>query len=490
MVVMPMDALETVNNVFADLITYAISLGLSFGAVGAPAQSAKLRDGASAQRPLTYVEATKAFRASGNAATVAFPKGFLWGVAVAGTQVEGGDTNSSWAEWEQKGRTADPKGVAVDGWARYEEDVALAAKVGATSYRLSIEWSRVEPTPGKFDQTAIARYIRVLDACRANGLEPLVTLYHFAYPQWIDAHPYVEAGSPPGRPIRPVGWERPDMPERYAAFVNVVSQAAKGRVKRWITLNEPNVEAGMGYLVGFFPPGRVGPGAYSRATDNMLRAHVRAYDLLHAADSAAEVSTNMFRMVRREGDHTVTWIPGDPGEAMFDALSRWSDKPGGPTRSTLDYIAFDYYYAFTLPEFFQIGDYWRWPVHPQGLYDAAIYYWNRYHLPVLVAENGMATYRHQPRADGWTREAFLVNHAFELQRAVAAGVPVLGYYYWSLMDNYEWGTYAPTFGLFTIDRTDPALTRLKTPAADVYSRISKTNSVPQDLLQRFLYRRS
>lgn len=498
------------KELLTEFVNYATALGLSLGLPAAPAGPGsqahqpvvtQVRLGDDARRPLAYVDARRILPVP-DSRPMPLGHRFMWGVAVAGTQVEGWDHNSSWAAWERLGRTREAKGVAVASWERYEEDLALAARTGANAFRMSIEWSRIEPMPGVYDAAALDRYVRVVDRARSLGLEPVITLYHFAYPQWLDTAPLAEfedglsfltlgpiahwQGA-----VRPVGWERRAAPLAYARYVDRVARALRGKVRYWITINEPNIEPGLGYLIGVFPPGRVGPLSYARATDNILKAHVAAYDALHAIDPGCQVSTNVFRMVRRQGDETVNWLPAmEPGESMMDRLAAWQDRPGAVPRRTFDYVAFDYYYAFTLPEFFQLADYSRWPIHPPGIYDAAVYYHKRYGLPVLVAENGMAEHNRTPRPDGWTREAFLVNHVAELQRAAADGVPVLGYFYWSLMDNYEWGTYAPTFGLYQVDRKDPLLVRQPTPAADVFRRIATHNGVPQDLALRYLNRRS
>ncbi len=499
------------KDLLTEFANYATALGLSLGQPAyAPAPSAPEAQfhrpspsavalGVNARRPLSYGDAQRIVP-NGQDPQLRFGRNFMWGVAVAGTQVEGGDHNSSWAAWEKLGKTRDVKGLAVDSWERYEDDLILAAHTGANAFRMSIEWSRIEPSPGVFDQAALDRYVRVIDKAHSLGLEPVVTLYHFAYPQWLDKAPLPEFEGPLSYlgmgPMgdfqgRQAGWERRAAPAAYARYVDQVARAMRGKVRYWITINEPNIEPALGYLIGVFPPGRLSPLAFSRATDNILRAHVAAYDILHRADPGNQVSTNVFRMVRRQGGETVSWLPAmEPGETMLDRLANWQDTPTAQPRRTLDYVAFDYYYAFTLPEFFQLADYSRWPVHPPGIYDAAQYYYKRYHLPVLVAENGMAESNREPRLDGWTREAFLVNHIAELQRASADGVPVLGYFYWSLMDNYEWGTYTPTFGLYQVDRDDPTLKRKTMPAADVFRRLARANGLPADLVTRYLNRRS
>jgi beta-glucosidase len=114
--------------------------------------------------------------------------------------------------------------------------------------------------------------------------------------------------------------------------------------------------------------------------------------------------------------------------------------------------------------------------------------YQRYKLPLLVAENGIATQGDRPRDDGWTRPAYLVNHLAQLRRAMAENIPVLGYCHWSLVDNYEWGSFQPSFGLFAIDRRDVNLTRLRTDAVDVYENIAKRNALGYEVLERYLGR--
>lgn len=156
----------------------------------------------------------------------------------------------------------------------------------------------------------------------------------------------------------------------------------------------------------------------------------------------------------------------------------------------LDYVAFDYYYALGIWDVTKIGTFWEWPIYPEGMYEVAKKLYERYRLPLFVAENGFATEADNPRKDRWTREAFLVNHLAQLRKAMAEGVPVLGYMHWSLSDNYEWGSYTPKFGLYGIDRRDPELRRFRTGGADVYRQIATSNRLPESLLSRYLGRRN
>ena len=155
----------------------------------------------------------------------------------------------------------------------------------------------------------------------------------------------------------------------------------------------------------------------------------------------------------------------------------------------LDYVAFDYYYALGIWDVTKIGTFWEWPIYPEGMYEVSKKLYARYRLPLFVAENGFATEADNPRKDGWTREAFVVNHLAQLRKAMAEGVPVLGYMHWSLTDNYEWGSYTPKFGLYGIDRRDPELRRFRTGGAEVYRQIATGNRISEALLGRYLGRR-
>ena len=436
-------------------------------------------------------------------AELGFQKGFLWGVAMAAIQNEEGLEDSAWRVFERAGRAKEPAGKATASWDRYEEDVDLAAASGANAFRMSLEWSRIEPRPGVFNQAALARYAKVIDHCRSKGLQPIVTLYHFSYPAWADttALPYSArkgraAFYDPPLSLLPdgnggKGWERPGMVPVFGRYAAVVAKALKGRDILWITINEANIEALNGYLVGIVPPGQVNPVAFARALNHMAEAHVQAYDALHTEDPAARVSTNLFMFMRRSGKATTQMVPvDDPTEKFGDALMAWRDTPESQPRRTVDYMAFDYYYAAAVDELGKVATQWRWPVHPEGMYDAAMLLHRRYGLPLLVAENGMATHRGQPRPDGWTREAYLVNHVHALARAVRDGAKVIGYCYWTLSDNWEVGTWAPTFGLYRLDNADPALARRPTPSVEIFRSMARANGVPAELVARYLGKRS
>ena len=445
---------------------------------------------------------------------VTLPDGFLFGVATAGFQVEGGyngpgEPANNWARWEAGGRI-EPSGNACDFWLHPEEALDRAAGMGCDAFRLSVEWARLEPEEGRFDPDALARYVGILDACHERGLEPVVTLHHFTHPAWLGEE----------------FWLQPDSPERFAAHVARIVPDLAGRCRTWITVNEPNIVALMGWVEGSCPPGRTG--AFTEAftvLDHLLAAHVLAYDAVHAVQPDARVTVNTSSSSIYEHDRLLTdllavrtagvavedvdgWV--DERRVLHDervpargavevALRRlfasvcpYGSTTGGPVRArlrrpaprrvldavysarapgALDATGFDWYdpvagHALRLPGHRTSGGrQWTpsraiWDVVPDA---GAMGRWCRDQhellpgLPLWVVENGLCTRvrngRNYPRTDGWDRPRYLTEHVAAVVDTVATGVPVTAYLHWSLVDNYEWGSYEPRFGIFGIDRS-------------------------------------
>lgn len=239
---------------------------------------------------------------------LAFPEGFLFGAATSAEQTEGGNTNNNWYQFtrlpEYAALHAGPSGVADDSYNRFPEDVALAAAMGLNAYRFSIEWSRVMPSRRTFSDRALAHYGAVIDAARAAGMEPWVTLHHFSEPIWLQdlRDPDCARGASDDNLC---GWPNPDAPAAFAEFCGRVGAAYGDRVDRWATFNEPNVYISNGYLAGGFPPARLGildlAGEVIPVARGLFEGHARCYDALKAADTvdadgdgaAAEVGWTM-----------------------------------------------------------------------------------------------------------------------------------------------------------------------------------------------------
>ena len=196
-------------------------------------------------------------------ATFHFPRGFLWGTATAAHQVEGNNTNNQWWKWEQDGHTKGTSGLACDWWGgRWREDFDRAAEGRQNAHRLSVEWSRIQPTPDTWDEDALERYRTMLRGLRERGMTPLVTLHHYTDPIWL-----AEFGS----------WETEAVIPFFERFVRKVVDALKEYCTLWCTINEPHVYALLGYVAGDFPTKHRGLNVATKVLANMLRGHARAY---------------------------------------------------------------------------------------------------------------------------------------------------------------------------------------------------------------------
>jgi beta-glucosidase len=193
---------------------------------------------------------------------------FLWGAATSGHQIEGGNKNNDWWHWEllENIEGGAHSGKATDHWHRFKEDLELAAGLGMNSYRFSVEWSRLEPKPGQWDESALDWYEGLIAQCERLGLLPMLTLHHFTLPQWL-----AEKGG--------FTWE--GTPDRFAGYVERVVARLGSRIPLWCTINEPMVVTVGGYLGAFMPPAKTNPALASLSCHHLLRCHVRAYDIIH-----------------------------------------------------------------------------------------------------------------------------------------------------------------------------------------------------------------
>ncbi len=456
-----------------------------------------------------------------NVATLPSPHdtSFLWGTATAAHQVEGFNTNNDWYLWELIPgtiRNGDVSGIAVDHYHRYEEDFTWAESLGHNAYRFSIEWSRVEPVEGYYDQEAIAHYHRVLSSLQQHHITPIVTLHHFTHPQWIL------------NPLRPDmdadGWLSDKTVRAFVRCAATMAREYGRQVDYWITINEPLVLVNYQYFQGGFPSDR-GPFHIEegrKAIFNMFKAHAAAYHAIHDEDvwdadgdgisalvSAAKHIRIMIPKDQRnpfdiEGARQIDYVFN---QIFFDVLingyvdsdldGRYQTPDAEPHEvyhpemaHTLDYIALNYYsrdvvtglpfipYLHGIPEenpdplveHNEMG----WEIYPEGLYEILIRF-GTYGLPIIITENGI------PDATDLLRPRFLVSHLDAMFRAMEKGVDVRGYLHWSLMDNFEWNEgFWPRFGLLAVDY--PLLTRRPRPSAYIYSRIIRKGGIPEDLM--------
>lgn len=467
---------------------------------------------------------------------------FLWGVATSSYQVEGGITNNDYDFFNRSPEIQDhvkynsglggpaitlaPAGEATRSWqpAYYLRDFDDARLLGLNSFRISLEWARIEPADGRWNDPALTRYAAMLTAMRARGLRPIVTLNHFTLPIWVLRPPvtlekcFVVCYPDPndaGFQSSLRGWENPQVVDEYLEFVRHVVKRLASLVDYWITLNEPvGSMIGVGYVGGVWSPGFVANGDRAKLVlHNLIDAHVRAYNAIHKLDTidadrdgvAARVGVAhaMVAITRARGDGTddqaalnvdyflndyflnaivngeedLNYLNSEPccsrhvtSTPLFVVHPEWRNKA--------DFIGLNYYrrvYAFhdillasTSAKFmggrFDNNLYGHfeiphgllndlgWEIYPQGLYEILMRIKQKWNKPVLITENGIAE-----RVDR-NRAAFIVAHLKEVQRAMRDGVDVIGYLYWSLLDNWELQeNYRPEarFGLFHVER-DPS----------------------------------
>jgi len=372
--------------------------------------------------------------------------GFLWGVATAGFQSEGSSPDSNWARYSASGKTPDKVGDAVDFRHRYAEDIDNAAALGVDVFRFSVEWARVQPSPGTWDETEFAYYDDVVRRIRGHGMTPMITLDHWVYPGWV-----ADRG----------GWADPRTADDWLVNAQKVVERYKNDGAIWITFNEPTT-----YVQRDLTYGGISLGDARKMFDGLVRAHRTIYDRIHQLDPTARVGSNL------------AFIP-----AVFGALDnlfvdRVTDK--------LDFLGIDYYYGVSLDNVSAIAAasdrFYDVVPQPDGIYHALMAYHRKLpDMPLYVVENGMSTDNGQPRPDGYTRSDHLRDHVYWIERARADGADVIGYNYWSITDNYEWGSFRPRFGLYTVDAlTDPTLTRRPTDAVATYRTIIADGGVPAD----------
>lgn len=427
-------------------------------------------------------------------ATFHFPRGFLWGTATAAHQVEGNNTNNNWWKWEQEGHTNGTSGLACDWWGgRWREDFDRAAEAGQNAHRFSVEWSRIQPTPDKWDEEALEKYRAMLRGLRERGMTAMVTLHHFTDPLWV-----AEKG----------GWETEAVVPLFERFVRKTVEALKEYVTLWCTINEPNVYALSGYANGAFPPAVNDIKRAVNVEANMLRAHAAAYRAIHEIQPEARVGyalhyrpmvaknkwsplDALMRNIRYEGINMA--FPSAISTGILRSPVGNHQIP--EAKGTQDYLGLNYYSRDTIsfnirnnkelfthsgfPDDADFSDTKFIANIPEGFYDSIKWAARAYpNTPIIVTENGVED------ADDHMRPRYLAQHVHQMWRAVNFNWPVKGYFHWSLVDNFEWERgWTQRFGLWALDVETQK--RAKRPSADLYAAICKENGLSSDMVARY-----
>ncbi|NCN52359.1 glycoside hydrolase family 1 protein [Candidatus Parcubacteria bacterium] len=402
-----------------------------------------------------------------------FPAGFYWGAATASYQVEGNIFNTDWAKAAEEGRVP-VAGKACDHYNRFREDFDIAKSLGHNAHRFSIEWARIEPEEGKFDEKEIEHYREVLLALKERNITPFITLWHFTLPFWFS-----ERG----------GFEQKDSPEIFARYCAYVAEKLGDLCCDFATMNEPNVYGSNGWLRGSWPPfkrftltdlvsitnsgrtyeSKASKGLrpfflYRRVMKNLARAHNRAYEEIKKKHDACSVS-----VVKHVILFHANWNPINKIIAYI-ANHFWTHTFMRRVYKNCDSIGLNYYFhkKFGDRAVYEKTD-MDWDIYPEGMHAALMMLW-KYKKPLFVSEAGLADAADKYRADYITRQVRAT------YKAITDGADVRGHMYWSLLDNYEWALgYEKRFGLVEINYE--TLERTVRPSAHIYQKICENNGI-------------
>ncbi|MEK7452741.1 MAG: glycoside hydrolase family 1 protein [Patescibacteria group bacterium] len=407
-----------------------------------------------------------------------FPKNFLWGSATSAHQIEGNNIND-WSEWERKNakklaqnaviywknwqKEKFPEisrkenyisGKATNHYNLYKKDFDIAKSLGHNVHRFSIEWSRIEPEEGKFNEKEIEHYRDVLIALKERGIEPFVTLWHWPLPLWLS-----DKG----------GWEAENSEKYFENYAKKVASSLNGYVKFWITINEPEIYAGHSYLKGAWPPQKKNIFIYIKIINRLTVAHNLAYKAIKEINKDFQIGIakhNIYfeayknRFINRIIKSFIDWWWN---YYFLNKISKFQD-----------FIGLNHYlhnridYGFNKNENKKVSD-MGWELYPESIYHAIIGL-KKYNLPIYITENGIAD------AHDDNREWFISESLRWVHKAIEDGSDVRGYMYWSLLDNFEWDKgFWPRFGLIEVNYE--TLERKIRSSALKYAKICKSNEL-------------
>ncbi|BDC34534.1 beta-glucosidase [Candidatus Dependentiae bacterium Noda2021] len=385
-----------------------------------------------------------------------FPEHFLWGASTSAHQIEGGCQLSDWCKWEQMGKVSLKAEGCCDHWNRYVEDIALLKNMGLTAYRFSIDWCRVEPEPGVYDMSVLEHYEKICIELKRQGIMPVITLHHFASPLWF---------------LNKGGFEQRNNLADFVEFSCVVFDKLQPYCSMWITINSPTSYAGRSYFKGIAPPGIKNAQRMQEVISNMLEAHVRVYQALKKRTNNQTIKIGIIQCVYQI-DAGYVWdiIASKAALALLETNVYHFFRTGHfdvevPLLATvkhsnheaprsLDFIGINYY-SHGQSKNFKIAAFEEelptqnplYSIYPEGLYRAIK---EVYHalagplkIPIYITENGISTDNERHR------DLFFKRYLYALSVA-AREFPVHGYFVWTLLDAYEWGS-RKHYGLYSVD---------------------------------------
>ncbi|MBI2314779.1 glycoside hydrolase family 1 protein [Candidatus Daviesbacteria bacterium] len=401
--------------------------------------------------------------------TIKFPQGFLWGAATSAHQVEGNNIHSDWWKWEQENQPpSHHSGIACNQYNLYEQDFDLAKSLNHNAHRLSIEWARIEPKEGLFDQKEIEHYQKVLKALKNRGFTVMLTLWHFTLPLWV-----ADIG----------GWENSKTTFYFERFVKKIVPYISDYVDFWVTLNEPGVYIYETYIERVWPHAKKSWIGQAKTFLNLTSAHKKVYKYLHSTFPAGKPVGIANNILSFESYHKHS-ISEQVAVSLNDFLVNHLFYAF--TRKTHDFLGINYYFhvrfknnsliptpSGLVPQTHDVSDL-GWEIYPEGIFEVLTDLADD--IPIYITECGIAS------TNDDRRNRFLISYLQEVARAIKAGVNVRGFFYWSLIDNFEWRLgFNPRFGLVEVDYQNQK--RHIRPSALVYTDIIQHNGIPHSLLR-------
>ena len=414
---------------------------------------------------------------------ISFPKDFLWGAATSSFQIEGspladGAVSSNWYQWTKtpgKIANGDTGDVACDHYHRYKEDVALIKEMGLKTYRFSFSWPRVIPERGKVNQKGLDFYKALIEELLKAGITPNATLFHWEIPDWAKG-----------------GWVNRETAMAFREYAEVLFKAFGKDIPYWATQNESMVTGQLGYLWGYFPPGHEDRREFARVTHHLNLGHglaMQSYRQMRLPGQIGTVAALCLWKPQRDNAEDRAWalkIQNLQVECILDPMagkgypefffqysgedSAYYEKDLKDIAHPLDFLGVNHYFPsyarhapglnifdndFTMPDGMIMNDL-DWPIVPEALYDLLVHLWKAYGWKMYITENGIPTRESIRKPEEVMQDdlrvAYLGRYLAQCKRAIDVGVPLKGYFAWSLMDNFEWcHGYDQRFGLVHVD---------------------------------------
>jgi len=415
----------------------------------------------------------KAYQKPAETRTVKTGK-FWWGTSTASFQNEDRGEKpgtpayfkTDWDIFAEEGHIPPRGDDATFSWTHFDKDVAVLKKLGVNHYRFGIEWGRVEPQPGVFNEKAIQQYVAMARKLKAAGIEPIVTLWHFTFPDWLyDTNQKNRSN-----------FLHPNVETAWKEYVTRMVTALAPYVRIYVPQNEPNGDLYISYFGGHWPPGLLlTPGALKKATKVAVNMFREASEIIHAKRPDAIVM-GIYSIPNWRRNHVQ-----DPTGFVYNMMLRQNYDHLDQVADTMDIIGVNYYYSqdasalrfIRRPEGELSSNYTQngWEIDPEGFYEVLKAVNKRYGKPIVVSENGIGTQSEQKKI------RYFREHVNQMRRALADGVDVRGYFPWTLIDNYEWAEgYHANFGLTHVD--PKTKDRVIEPSGTWFSKFIKANPEP------------